>query len=334
MVARRATLAAAVVLGAVLAGRAAAPTAEPTATLEVSSRDAALGDPLDVRLTVEAGVTDVVQTLDLRSLDLGSVAVLDGAWAAPVESGGRRRWVWTGKIAGYELGSVQVPAIEIPVQLRDGARTVARTAAASLTLRGVLPEASPGTKGQELADLKPPATIPPDWGPLRKAMLGFAALAAVAASAWWLQRRYASGLKAVPAPDDPFRRLPPHVWVYEELGRLLERRLAESGQVDLFFEELSRILKTYLAGRYRVELLERTTDEVPSVLRQTGSPAAAIALAHALLAHCDLAKFARDVPDPAACRASVEDAYRIVDATKPADVERETQTAAAGAERT
>ena len=40
---------------------------------------------------------------------------------------------------------------------------------------------------------------------------------------WWLQRRYGNRLTAVEAPEDPFHRMPPHVWVYRELQRLLDR---------------------------------------------------------------------------------------------------------------
>ena len=113
--------------------------------------------------------------------------------------------------------------------------------------------------------------------------------------------------------------MPPHVWIYGELQRLLERRLAEGGQVDVFFSELSRILKLYLGGRYRLELMERTTEEVTPALRQAGAPREAVWTAREILELCDRVKFAGEKPDAEACRAAVDEVYRIVDATRPAE---------------
>jgi len=187
----------------------------------------------------------------------------------------------------------------------------------SLEIEGTLPSEQKGEKPPDLADLKAPASIPPDYGPLKQALAAFAALLVAAGVAWWLWRRYAAKLAAVSAPVDPFRKLPPHVWVYEELQRLLARRLAEEGKVGLFYDELTRIVKMYLEGRYRIELLDRTTSEVPQALQQAGAPADAARSARGLLEAGDLVKFAKSAAGPSECRASVEEAYRLVDMTKP-----------------
>ena len=173
-----------------------------------------------------------------------------------------------------------------------------------------------------LADLKAPASIAPDYGALQQALVIVAAIALVSGVAWWLHRRYAHRLAAVPVPSDPFHRMPPHEWVYRELQRLLERRLAEQGEVDRFFAELSYIVKRYLGGRYRVELLERTTSEVFGDLRQAGAPREALAETRALLERSDRVKFAGERPQPEPCREAVEVVYRIVDATRAAEQPR------------
>jgi hypothetical protein len=188
-------------------------------------------------------------------------------------------------------------------------------------IEATLPAVKTGDKPPDLMDLKPPASIPPDFGPLRTALIALAALLVAAGTCWWLWRRYAARLLAVAAPHDPFRKLPPHVWVYEELEKLLARRLAEEGRIGLFYDELTRIVKQYLEGRYRVELLERTTSEVPGALQHAGAPADAGFLARALLESGDRVKFARVDAGPSDCRAAVEEAYRLVDLTKPADAE-------------
>jgi len=90
-------------------------------------------------------------------------------------------------------------------------------------------------------------------------------------------------------------------------------------------------VKQYLEGRYRVDLLERTTSEVPAALKSAGASGEAGALARALLESGDRVKFARVEAQAADCRAAVEEAYRLVDMTKP--VESPAAPAAAGAAR-
>ena len=119
------------------------------------------------------------------------------------------------------------------------------------------------------------------------------------------------------------------MWVYEELEKLLARRLAEEGRIGLFYDEVTRIVKQYLEGRYRVDLLERTTSEVPGALQHAGAPADAGFLARALLESGDRVKFARVEAGPADCRATVEEAYRLVDMTRPAEPPIEAPTAEA-----
>jgi hypothetical protein len=298
-----------------------------TARLEVKPTTAHLGDPLDAVLTVDPGPDATVDASPLPT-EWGPAQVLSGNWD-PAAPGAPAR-VWRGRIAVYEIGAVTVPPVRVPI-VGGAVPSEAASDPVALTIEGTLPA---GEKGKDLADLKAPASIPPDWRPLKTALGGLAALLAAAGVAWWLWRRYAAKLAAVAAPVDPFRKLPPHVWVYEELERLLARRLAEEGRIGLFYDELTRIVKQYLEGRYRIDLLERTTSEVPAALKSAGAPADAAVLARTLLGVGDLVKFARENAGPEDCRAAVEEAYRLVDMTKPKVVAAEGQAlAASGAAR-
>jgi hypothetical protein len=243
--------------------------------------------------------------------------VLSGAWE-PAAAGTSTR-VWSGTIAVYQLGPATIPSVVVSVA-KGGVPASVETEPVSLVIEGTVPPAATGDKAPDLIDLKPPATIPPDYGPLKRALLAFAALLFASGVAWWLWRRYAAKLAAVAAPADPFRKLPPHVWIYEELEKLLARRLAEEGKTGLFYDELTRIVKQYLEGRYRVDLLERTTSEVGSALAHAGAPPDAGFLSRGILEAGDRVKFARVEAGPGDCRAAVEEAYRLVDLTKPVEV--------------
>ena len=298
-----------------------------SARLALEPLAARIGDPIKARLTVAAEPDEIVDTSPLP-VEWGSAQVLTGGWE-PATPGASSR-AWSGTIAVYALGPITVPSLAVTIT-KEGVAGSAATEPVALTIEGTLPAEKTGEKPPDLMDLKPEASIPPDYRPLRLALLSFGGLLGAAGIGWWLWRRYAARLAAVAAPVDPFRRLPPHVWVYEELERLLARRLAEEGLIGQFYDELTHIVKQYLEGRYRIELLERTTSEVPASLQQSGAPTEAGALARALLESGDRVKFARVGAGPAQCRAAVEEAYRLVDMTKPTEAPEEPVGAGAGA---
>ena len=307
--------------------RAQEPTGSGTeagrATLEVSPLSARIGDPLAAKLVVELPAGSRIDPPALES-SFGPFAVLSGSWSGPDSQAGVSRWTWNGALAAYETGPLTIPAVSLSVVGPSGTNSM-KSDPVVVTIESILPSetgagAGSDTASAEIADLKPPASVAPNYGPLRVALAIVAGLLAAAVLAWWLNRRYAGRLAAVPAPEDPFRRVPPHQWAYEELQRLLERRLPESGDAEQFFAELSWILKRYLSGRFRVDLMEHTTEEVIPLLRQAGAPAAPLDEVRPLLVRCDLVKFAKQRADTETCRTAMEEAYRIVDRTKPAEV--------------
>lgn len=108
-----------------------------------------------------------------------------------------------------------------------------------------------------LAPVRLPSTIPrAAWYALAGLLLA-GVLAAV-----WLRRRRPPRLSSEGAPE-PAR--PPDEAAYEALDALA----AESGLPDkMFYFRLSALLRTYLSGRFGVEALEMTTEELlPAVER-------------------------------------------------------------------
>jgi hypothetical protein len=72
----------------------------------------------------------------------------------------------------------------------------------------------------------------------------------------WHTRRRA--LAETPAPPPP----PPEIEFREALRRLRARELAERGEMRLFVQELSWILRRYLGRRWRRPALEATRPEI------------------------------------------------------------------------
>ncbi len=325
---RRATRIALAVLGAALSAGPALAAAPAKAVLEVPVRTATVGQRIAATIRVEAPPGVRVDPGSPAS-EIGPFTVSSGAWTGPVETAEVARWTWTGNLAAFETGALKIPAIEIRVS-GPGGEQIIETEPVEVEVRSVLPAEGEGGKPPDLADLKPAASIAGEYRAVWTALLVLAGLLAASALAWWLHRRYAARFAKVAAPEDPFHRMSPHEWAYAELKRLLESKLAETADAGPFFSEVSRILKLYLGGRYRVDLMERTTEEVVPLLRQVGVAQDPARACRTLLESCDRVKFAREMPGAGARRAAVEEAYRIVDATRPVE-QKPPEAAEAGA---
>ena len=299
------------------AGRAA--SVEPQVLLQLSPVEATVGDRLEARLSVRLPA-DASLDPDVIGPRLGPFAVDAEGWSGPIPEGEGQRWTWSGSLVSFRTGELEVPPVRIEFLRGDGSSGSAESAAVGVLVRSVLdPRNTEEGESTALADLKPPASLEPDYSGLWAATALLALLLALAGIAWWLQRRFAVKSARIQMPQDPFHRVPPHVWAYEALQALLDRHLVEQGQFDTFFMELSRIAKLYLGGRYRVDLMERTSGEVPGVLEQARTPGPTIEGTSDLLGLADRVKFAGERPDPENCRRAIDSVYEIVDATKPAD---------------
>ena len=283
-------------------------------TLVIDPAAATIGDPLSVRLTIE---TDEDQRPAREKLgpDLGPFTVLDEHWSEQAGDDGRRVWVWLATIATYEAGKQEFPGLTIAPATGDAPAW--ETEPFSIDIVSVLDDAESETGEVEIADLKGPAAVAPNLAPVWLAGFALVLLLAVAGLLWWLHRRYAARLAAVPLVEDPFARITPHEWAFAQLRKLLDEKGRSSN--DRFYERLAWILKRYLGGRYRADFLELTTDEVRPLLQQVGTQATALTRIVPVLGDCDAVKFAKHQPTEAERKEIVERVYGIIDQTKPAE---------------
>lgn len=289
--------------------------------MSVEPLEATVGELVTATLAVTVA-SDARFEPPLLGPTLGPFSVADGTWSGPEPVDDGQRWTWSGRLSAFRTGEQEVPPVTLAVQRGDATVTMS-SEPLTITIKSVLAPEELENADAELADLKPPASLTPDYGPLWAAIGVLLLLLVLSLIAWWLHRRYAAALAAAEVPSDPFHRVPPHVWVYGELQKLIERRLPEEGRVEEFYSELSRILKRYLSGRYRVDLLEQTTEELPATLRQAGAPETSIHDTQDVLGEADLVKFARETPGASQWKAGVDRVYRIVDRTKPVEVQPE-----------
>ena len=286
-----------------------------TGELSLSLLEANVGDAIEVRWRL-VGAPDREPAMQPLGPELGDFAVLQEQWEVGELEGEDPSWLWIATVAAYSTGSLEFPALQIETLGPDqpGWKSLPQM----VEVISVLEE--PNSEEElEIADLKQPASLEPNWTPTLIALSIVALIALIALAAWLLHRRYAARLAAVPMAEDPFARTPPHEWAFAALQDLLSQRLAEQGELERFYAQLAWILKRYLGGRYRVDLLEQTTDEVRPVLDQAGMPSAASPRVGSILAECDRVKFAKAFPSDSERKQIVERVYAVIDQTKPVE---------------
>lgn len=302
----------AAVFGAVLAlaGLAAAGEARgqtPRVTIEADTTEIHVGDPLTLRLAVEHPADLSVRWPDSLSLGPFEALALEVGKTTVAPEGDAARTPALLRVTAFELGELEVPSFDLV--LMDGAeRSV--TLSTDPVVIGVTTVGL--DEGGDIREVKGPRAIARNWLQLWPWALLVLALAGL--GYWWLRRR-GSGPEADGAePPEPAR--PAHEIALEALDRLAASPLLERGEVKRYHIEVSRIVRAYIEGRYRIWALEMITPDVVSGLGRAGlDPVTRTDFQHFLEA-CDLVKFARWRPDAGASRRTLADARGLVERTK------------------
>jgi hypothetical protein len=131
----------------------------------------------------------------------------------------------------------------------------------------------------------------------------------------WMRRR---ALRAAPPPAPP---KPAHEVALSALDGLEARRdaLLGDGRLADYFVELTEITKGYLEGRFGLEALDRTTDEIRRALLRDAARIRPLDADEVVrfLTRCDLVKFARFDPGPEEAKDALSRARELVARSLP-----------------
>lgn len=316
---------AAVLLAAALAVPAAGRSAAPAVSVALEPARIAVGDRARLAVEVEHDAGASVAWPEPETL--GPFEVLERRIDEPRVEGERALSRAVFVLTAFELGELEVPAVEIEVLGADGETRTVAAGPRALTVASVGLDEGGGIRA-----IKGPLDLPLDVAALLPWLAGVALLAGIAY--WWWRRR-GRAPRDVPAPAAPPR--PPHELAYEAFRALEAERLPDRGEVKTFHVRASDVVRVYVEGRFGVDALEMTTGEVLDGLRGQEVDEEVLGDFRRLLERCDLVKFARDRPALERCREvlplgrSLVDRTRVIVPPPPAEAGADAEPARAGA---
>jgi hypothetical protein len=205
----------------------------------------------------------------------------------------------------FAPGEFSTPPLTVSVT--DGAGQLSEVTAAPVpvTLTSVLVEGD-----SQLRDIKPQAELP--FVNLLPWIAGGLLLAALVAIAflWWKRRQARLVLAAVD------NRLP-HEIALDDLTRIRQLGLPEQNRFKEHYTLVSDTIRIYVERTQGVPMLERTTGEIRSGLRNSSLTANSTRQLIVFLEESDLVKFSKFLPSEAEAYELITQARQIVEETKP-----------------
>jgi len=289
------------------AGAAVDPDA-PTVAARADKTEAHVGDPIRIGV-VTVAKTGVPVNLP-GAFDLGPFSLLGRDEAVEQNLGdGRIRREFAFRVAAYEPGEIQLPAIDVTYLGPHGEVKTVRTAPLPIKIASLIAnEPEPALK-----DAASPVSVMEEnrW-PLY-AGVALAAAGVGALLTFFVVRKLRARRGERPGP--PPR--PAHEIALERLDRLGALGFLENADNRPFYFAVSEVIRDYLGGRYGFDSLELTTDELIAELKRHAGREMILGEIQGWLSACDLVKFAKISPSAAEARGALESAIRIVTTTRP-----------------
>jgi hypothetical protein len=283
----------------------------PTVAARADKAEAHVGDP--IRISVVAVAKNGVPVNLPGTFDLGPFSLLGRDETIEQNLGdGRIRREFIFKIAAYEPGPVELPAIEVTYLGPTGEVKTSRTAPVPIKIASLIAnEPEPALKdAATTVSVMEENRIPLYIG---GGLLGAGVGALIM---FFIARKLRARRGERPGP--PPR--PAHEIALERLDRLGAYGFLENADNRPFYFAVSEVIRDYLGARYGFDSLELTTDELIGELKRQAGRDMILGEIQGWLSACDLVKFAKVSPTAAEARGALESAIRIVTVTRAAPI--------------
>jgi hypothetical protein len=263
---------------------------EPVLRATLTPKDAvSTGELVMLRITATVAQGDDI-TIAEQSFAPFEVYKKNLRVTQPVQ--GKQDFVFDLQLLALLPGNEPIPAIELRVVTKDGFIGRTQTEALPYTVRSLLANEP---NAQPKPETRPVSVMEDNFIPLYIA--GALLFALAVAGITLLVSRFLRKRRQRALPPPPPR--PPFDIAVEKLAELRKRkqRMLEEGQGAVFVDQVSDVLREYIGGRYAIDGLETTTDEMIALLKQRGASLQLTQDVFSFLSRCDLVKFAKVTPD-------------------------------------
>lgn len=296
--------------------------AQVKVTLDGVKDSLAVGEPMDVRLTISAPVGGRVQLPKWdEALDKFELLAPPDTSAFSQPSSGVPLTLGL-KTTCYESGEQVFQPLVVRWISADASRIdSAQTEPIIIYVKGVVPDSI-----LALADTtqKPYKLLQPNR--TKKLGISFAEIApwilllGAAAGVFYLVRRWLRRRKKraeVTAEVAALPTKPAHEVALENLDKLRDDQLFQSGKIKEYYVRLSGIIRLYIEGRYQVSAMESTSFQLLQDIESLLMDQNLRSVLASLLEDADLAKFAKHRPGEETCQRDLEKSYVFVRKTMP-----------------
>jgi len=292
-----------------------------TLDVDVDRSTITVADRLEFKITVlapaeyEAELPDKLPESKEKNLNFSLVEAK--AQAIEITKDGRTRTSRTYILEPFLAGAYIIPAMAVDFW-KTGEKEKTAQAVDSpemqITVTSLLPDTA-GGEGIKPHDIRPPTALP-------RSMDYWLLTGGIIAGLFFMglgiflivRKRQRARLIASEIV------IPPHEAAFSALDALIAENLIEKGEIKVFYQEISGILRHYIEARFGLRAPEQTTEEFLDGLK-TG---AALdmryqGLLKQFLTHCDLVKFAAFSPTKADIRNTIESCRTFVQETRIMD---------------
>jgi len=218
-------------------------------------------------------------------------------------------------ITTFTTGEYVIPPITIDYTDPEGVKKQIKSEPLFILVKSV--GATEADK-EDIRGLKPPIDI---GGSYLSYLLILPIVALLAGGGFLYYRRRARGLALPEIPEE--LKKPAWEVALLELDSLRESDLLKKKDIKRYFTTLSDIIRKYIQRRFEFPALDRTTEEIRGEMKRVRLDQSIRELVTGLLFFSDLVKFAKYSPSSGEIEESLNQAYSIVNLTKPQEEVKE-----------
>jgi hypothetical protein len=169
------------------------------------------------------------------------------------------------------------------------------------------------TAEASIKDIKTTFDEPANWKEYLPFIYWGVGILAAIIIAWFLFLKFTKKKPVIIAPPKP--QEPPHLTALRDLESIRQLKLWQQGKTKEFYTAITDTLRVYLEGRYGINAMELTTDEIMAIMRGQVIDALSKEKLLQILSLADYVKFAKAQPIDVENELSINNAVDFVRGT-------------------